>query len=154
MDELIASCGVTCLGVGIAGTHLLADQRTPRSEELVLEFAVEEAEHREVIPVVVCVVVIDVAVVYGSHEFLSETVYAVAVHVVGVKRDGACGVYLPHVLHHVGDDAELLFGSFGVGVKVVEFHLVVDGPEYHGGVVAEFLHHLEPFAAPEVEGSL
>ena len=95
---------------------------------MLLKLSVEEAEEREVVPVVISVVVIYVAVIDRGHEVGSEAVESVAAYVVGVETDGARGVECAHSFYHIRDYAEFLHGSLLVGIKVVELHFVVDGP--------------------------
>ena len=107
---------MTGFSIRITCTHFLADQRASGTLELFLEFSVEEAEYRIVIPIIVGMVVINISVINCFQKVITKAFAGFVVEIVGVETYRTCRVGLSHIFHYIGYDAEFLFGTFRVGI--------------------------------------
>ena len=129
---------MSCLVVGIASRHFLADEWTIGHFELLLEFTIEETEKRKVIPVIVAVHIINITIINAVHKVGTIFLILVFCLIVGVETDRTGRVYTAHLFHYVRDNSILFFGTFQVVIIVIELHLVIYCPEEQGWVITVF----------------
>ncbi len=129
MNELVRTCGMACFVIGIARRHFLADKRTVGYFELFLEFTVEEAEHRVVIPIIIAVHIVNVTIINTVHKVCTKFLVFAFRLIIGVETDWASGVDAAHLLHYIRNNAVFFFSAFQVAVIVVELHFIIYCPE-------------------------
>ena len=120
---------MACFVIGIARRHFLADKRTVGYFELFLEFTVEEAEHRVVIPIIIAVHIVNVTIINTVHKVCTKFLVFAFRLIIGVETDWASGVDAAHLLHYIRNNAVFFFSAFQVAVIVVELHFIIYCPE-------------------------
>ena len=96
-------------------------------------------------------VVINISVINCFQKVITKAFAGFVVEIVGVETYRTCRVGLSHIFHYIGYDAEFLFGTFRVGIQIVELHFIVHSPEEYGRMISVLFHHAQPFTAPKIE---